>query len=140
MTGIRMADQAGSSDKRRHALRNVYLETGGLAVLIAAAATFLNERPRGEPPAYSPAIGILVVIIGLVGISVVTFRYLKRTDEHDLLANLWGLTYGYMFLLFAGPAWWMLNHSGVVGPIDFWMIYFGSAVVAAVAWAWYRFR
>ncbi len=140
MTDRKMAEKPSGSPKNRHALRNVSLMSGGLAVAIVVAMTLLNHNPPGAPPAFTPVAGVLMAIGGLIAFIALTILYMKRTDEHDVTANLWGLSMGCLFFVGAGPVWWILNHSGLVGPVNFWAIYFISAVVAAGVWAWFRFR
>jgi hypothetical protein len=140
MMGIKMAKQSESHEKRRHALRNFMLTSIGAGVVIVAAVTLLNQSPPGQPPVLSATAGLLITAVALIGFVVPTFLYMKRTDEHDLLANLWGITLGWLFFTIAAPAWWLLNRSGLVGPVDFWTIYVINALVAGAGWLWHRFR
>lgn len=140
MMSTKMAEKPAPNGKHRHALRNAFLLSGAVAVAISAAVTLLNHSPAGQPPAFSPVAGVLLVIGGLLGFSAVSAVYMKRTDEHDLLANLWGLSVGYLFFACAVPIWWTLNHSGLAGPVNFWTLYVFSALISGVVWGWRRFR
>jgi len=92
------------------------------------------------PPAFSPAAGLLIAAAALIGFVAVTYVYIKRTDEHDLLANLWALSLGSLFFVIAAPIWWILNHSGLIGPINFWTLYYINVLIAGLVWGWLRFR
>jgi hypothetical protein len=140
MTDTKMAEKRGSRASHRHALRDVFILSGGFAVIISVAVTLLNHNPPGQEPAFSPLAGGLIVLAGLIGFVALTLFYMKRTDEHDMSANLWGGLYGWLFIMGAGPVWWMLHHSGLAGPVNLWALYFVSALVAAGVWGWLRFR
>lgn len=140
MMGTKMDEKFASKDKRRHPLRDLFLTAGVVGVAVIAAVTLLNRNPPGQEPGFSPVAGIAIIIGGLIGYVALTVFYMKRTDEHDMNANLWGLSYGYLFFAGAAPAWWMLNHSGLAEPVDFWALYIISALVSASVWSWLRFR
>ncbi len=139
MMSTNMAERPAAADKRRNALRNSLLQTIPITIAIVTAATLLNQSVPGQPPVYSPVSAVLLLVLGIIAV-VPTVLYIKRTDEHDLLANLWGLTLAWLFMAFAGPAWWVFNRAGLIGPVDFWTLFFSSALVATLAWGWLRFR
>ena len=78
----------------RHALRNYFAASIGFGVITLAALFHFNQNPPGQPPAFPPLVGILIVVLGLIAFVGATYRYVKRTDEHDVMANLWGLSLG----------------------------------------------
>ncbi|HWJ71409.1 MAG TPA: hypothetical protein VNS79_15300 [Sphingobium sp.] len=135
-----MAEKTASNSKHRHVLRTMFLLSAAVGIAIVAAVTLLNRSLPGEPPAFSPSAGLFVVLGGLLGFAAVMAFYMRRTDEHDMIANLWGLSIGYLFFAGTAPVWWMLHHSGLVGPVNFWAVYIASALVASGVWGWMRFR
>jgi len=124
----------------RHALRNYMLLSIAGGVALVAALIGLNQNPTGQPMSFSPLAGLLILAIGLVTFVLATMRYVKRTDEHDLMANLWGLSLGWLAMVVMGASWWVLHHSGLAGPVDSWPILITSSLVAGAGWAWLRFR
>lgn len=136
----KLAENAAFGGGRRHALRNMSLAGVGLAVLLVLALSVFNEAPIGAPRNFSPLSGILIVAVGSIGFLAFVGHYLKRTDEHDLSANLWSFSWAWLTFSVIAPAWWVLNHSGLAGPVNFWAVFGISAVVSGIVWAWLRLR
>jgi len=124
----------------RHALRNMSLALGGLGAILVIALSLLNEAPTGAPRNFSPISGILIVAVGSIGFLAFVGHYLKRTDEHDLSANLWSFSWAWLTFAVIAPAWWVLNHSGLVGAVNFWAVFAISTIVSGIVWAWLRLR
>jgi hypothetical protein len=66
--------------------------------------------------------------------------YLGRTDEHDLHANLWSMVWAWISGALITINWSILSIAKVAPPADAMIILMTSSAVAAVAWAWLRFR
>jgi hypothetical protein len=109
---------------------------GTTALLMLARATGLLPMPQDMSLAGVIAFCVAITA-AVVGSSI---WYLARTDEHDLHANLWGLSWAWIASAVATVDWAVLHEAGQAPPPDPIMILLGSAAVAGLGWLWLRFR
>jgi hypothetical protein len=104
-------------------------------VLLARFAGVL-PMPQDMSPT---AIVVFCVVISsaVIGFS---FWYLTRTDEHDLHANLWSMTWAWIASAVITVDWAALHIAGLLPPPDAVTILLATAAVAGSAWVWLRFR
>jgi hypothetical protein len=66
--------------------------------------------------------------------------YLKRTDEHDLHANLWSIMWGWVSVSLITFNWHILYMAKAAPMPDGMVTLLVSTIIALIAWAWLRFR
>lgn len=107
-----------------------------LVLLVGGRVTGLLPPANQMTPA--GAIALCAAFTVLVGGGSVW--YLVRTDEHDLNANLWSMTWGWIVASLVTLNWAVLHIAGLlVAPEPIAILLASSAVVLAV-WLWLRFR
>lgn len=107
-----------------------------MAILVLARMAGILPMPRNMSPA-----GVIAFCVAMTSaIFAVAGWYLKRTDEHDLHANVRSMAWAW----FAGAVmtidWAILHEAGVAPRPDAMLILVASAVLAAGTWLWLRFR
>jgi hypothetical protein len=106
------------------------------AILIAAR--MVGILPMANELSAAGVIALCVVVtavaLGIAG------WYISHTDEHDLHANLWSMSWAWIASALITVNWGML-YIGKLAPVpNTLMILLASTAVAAVIWAWMRFR
>jgi hypothetical protein len=77
-------------------------------------------------------------------ITIATFAgggwYLKRTDEHDLHANLWSIMWGWVSVSLITINWHILYVAKAAPMPDGMLALLISTIIAFITWLWLRFR
>jgi hypothetical protein len=106
-------------------------------------ATIIIGRVTGIMPALSemsPASAIGLCAVLTLSVLVGGGWYLKRTDEHDLHANLWSILWGWVSVSLITLNWHMLYVAKAAPIPDAMVTLLISAIVSLLAWLWLRFR
>lgn len=106
------------------------------AVLVLARMAGVLPMPQDMSPA-----GAIALCAGLtVLLAVTSVWYLARTDEHDLHANLWSMTWAWIAGALIAIDWAILHAARLAPTPDAMAILLVSAGVMVVVWLWLRFR
>jgi hypothetical protein len=106
------------------------------AALMAARAAGVLPMPQdmSPPGAIAFCVAMTAAIAGFCG------WYFTRTDEHDLHANLWSMTWAWISFALITVDWAVLHVAGLAPVPNAVWILLASAAIAAGIWAWLRFR
>lgn len=106
------------------------------AVLILARATGILPMPQDMAPAGAIALcaGLTILLAGT------SAWYLARTDEHDLHANLWSMTWAWIAGALITIDWAILHAARLAPAPDAMAILLVSAGLMVAVWVWLRFR
>jgi hypothetical protein len=107
-----------------------------IAATVLARIAGVLPMPQDQPP--------IIVIIFCTTMTLAMLWmvgwYMRRTDEHDLHANLWSMMWAWVANALITINWVILQAAGIIGAPDAMHILLASAAVAALVWAWLRFR
>lgn len=106
------------------------------AILIAARLTGIlpMANEMSAPGVITLCVFVTAVTMGIAG------WYLSRTDEHDLHANLWSMTWAWIASALITVNWGVL-YVGKLAPVpNALTILLASTAIAAIIWVWMRFR
>lgn len=132
----KMADQK-TGVPRNHAMKVMTLSSLGL-VAVLLLARFAGILPIASDMSQTGATvfcaAMTLAVLGGFG------WYLRRTDEHDLHANLWSMAWAWIIGALITIDWSILHIAKVAPRPDAMIILLISSAVAAVTWCWLRFR
>lgn len=131
-------DGTGIAMERRRRHRYWALLIAGLAVAIGFGIVARHfAGPGGSiPPALAIALAAGLILMLVVG----TWIYYRSVDELEWANNVIACFWGFNAFIIAFPVWLILHRGGLAPPPDTMIIYFGSALIALVAYCWKRFR
>lgn len=124
----------------RKAFRNSVLGFTALAIALRLALGTFNKSNIPGERIYDPVVGIMIAAIAIIAFFTIVYYHFTRTDEHDLIANLWACTMGFLTFGIMMPMWGILHDSGVLGPANPKAAFGIGLTVCCVAWAWHKFR
>ena len=122
---------------RNQAMKAMTLASLGLlAILVLARVTGILPIASDMSPigAIAFCTAMSLAILGSFG------WYLRRTDEHDLHANLWSMVWAWISGALITIDWSILHIAKAAPRPDAMAILLVSTAVAAVIWLWLRFR
>jgi hypothetical protein len=132
----KMADQKAGVP-RNQAMKVMTLASLGLLAILLLAR-FAGILPIASD--MTPTVAVAFCTVMTLAIFCAFDWYLRRTDEHDLHANLWSMAWAWISGALITIDWSILHIAKVAPPVDAMIILITSSAVAAVAWAWLRFR
>jgi hypothetical protein len=122
--------------------RNKVMKTAWLATAVLSAV-LIAARLSGILPMANEmsAAGVIVLCVALTTVTAgFAGWYLRRTDEHDLHANLWSMSCAWIASVLITVNWGVL-YIGKLAPMpNALAIILASAAVAIIIWIWLRFR
>ena len=129
-----------ASGSSRRALRNFGIQVIALAVVMGFAKRILNKSNVPGERIYDPIAGIALASITAIASIVILYLYFKRTEEHDLIAQLWALAWGFLSLVIIKSTWQLLHESSVLGPMNEGIAFGISMTIGCVVWVWHKYR
>jgi hypothetical protein len=104
--------------------------------ILIGRITGIMPHPSQMSPAAAAALCLAITLAALFGGG----WYLKRTDEHDLHANLWSIVWGWVSVSLITINWHILYIAKAAPLPDPMATLLVSTLVALGAWLWLRFR
>lgn len=83
---------------------------------------------------------IAIVAAYALAMVIGTSLFVRVIDEVELLDNLWGSAAGFYAYVILFPAWWLLAATGVAPPVDHWLVFIASSLVATGIYGWRKWR
>jgi len=107
-----------------------------LGILLLAQAT--GVLPTAD--AMSPPVAIGFCALASVIVLGLSIWYFARTDEHDLHANLWAMTWGWIATVLLGANWVILHGARLAPPPHMMVALLVDGAVSVIVWLWMRYR
>lgn len=132
----------GTREKRARSMFSTSLVIGGGLGLLLAAGSIQIDDPLylySDKP-IPAAIAALALAVWLVLVPLVSWRWWRNIDEHEVRAySFGGMTalYAYFFIT---PAWWVAFRGGFVPEPQHMAIFLAVSVLWSIAWMWRRHR
>jgi drug/metabolite transporter (DMT)-like permease len=122
--------------RSRH-LSGVFAALMLLGGVIGAALYYLQHGETGALPA---AVAIALTLLYVVGTSLGSWYFFRRTDEVELRDNLLAGTWALYFYSLLYPAWFFLWKGRLVSEPDHEILFIGTMIVLSAAYFWKKIR